>query len=82
MLVVEDDPTVAEVGSEYLRRAGNRLRVAATVAAALRAADEQPPDVIVLDVRLPDGNGSTSAPASAATAAARCPTCGRTAWQG
>jgi len=57
VLVVEDDPIVAEVVSSYLTRAGHDVRSAATVAAAVRAAAQQPPDVVVLDVMLPDGTG-------------------------
>ncbi len=57
VLVVEDDPTVAEVVSSYLTRAGHEVLTAATVAAAVRAAAHQPPEVAVVDVLLPDGTG-------------------------
>lgn len=57
VLVVEDDPTVAEVVSSYLTRAGHDVQSAGTVAAAVGAAAQHPPEVVVLDVMLPDGTG-------------------------
>lgn len=57
MLVVEDDPTVSEVVDSYLTRAGHEVSTASTVAGAVRAADRCPPDVVILDVMLPDGSG-------------------------
>ena len=57
ILVVEDEPAVAEVVSLYLRRAGYAVRVAETGPAALREFDMQPPNLIVLDVMLPGLDG-------------------------
>lgn len=57
VLVVEDDPTVSEVVASYLSRAGHEVRTAATVAGAESAAAERVPEVVVLDVMLPDGTG-------------------------
>lgn len=43
---------------EYM---GRRVSVAATVSAALAAVGEDPPDLILLDLTLPDGDGLTVA---------------------
>ncbi len=53
VLVVEDEPTIAEVVARYLKRAGYETRVAADGAAALTAVASRLPDVVVLDVMLP-----------------------------
>jgi DNA-binding response OmpR family regulator len=57
ILVVEDEPAVAEVVGLYLRRAGYVVRVAPNGQAALREFDQQPPTLIVLDVMLPGIDG-------------------------
>jgi len=53
VLVVDDEPTIAEVVARYLERAGYRTRVAADGAAAIEAAAQQRPDLVVLDLMLP-----------------------------
>ena len=57
VLVVDDEPTIAEVVSRYLQRAGYETRIAATGGAALRAVAEKAPDLIVLDLMLPGIDG-------------------------
>jgi two-component system KDP operon response regulator KdpE len=57
VLVVEDDPAVAEVLCTSLRGRGYRVEVAETGAGALDAASELEPDVVVLDLGLPDIDG-------------------------
>ena len=57
ILVVEDEPAVAEVVSLYLRRAGYGVRVVNTGQAALREIDHQPPALIILDLMLPGLDG-------------------------
>ena len=58
LLVVEDDPRLAEMLSEYLGRAGFRISVASTGASALRQlAEETSYDAVVLDLMLPDMDG-------------------------
>jgi DNA-binding response OmpR family regulator len=57
VLVVDDEPTIAEVVSRYLERAGYRTRVAADGAAAIEAAAESRPDLVVLDLMLPRIDG-------------------------
>ena len=57
VLVVDDEPTIGEVVSAYLRRAGYETRVAADGPAALAAVAERSPDLIVLDLMLPGVDG-------------------------
>src|SRR4051794_41537134 len=57
ILVVDDEPTIGEVVSAYLRRAGYETRIAADGYAALAAVDERSPDLIVLDLMLPGIDG-------------------------
>jgi DNA-binding response OmpR family regulator len=57
VLVVDDEPTIAEVVSRYLERAGYRTRVAMDGARALELVARQRPDLIVLDLMLPGIDG-------------------------
>ncbi|MDA5279417.1 response regulator transcription factor [Streptomyces sp. Isolate_45] len=57
VLVVDDDPTVSEVVTGYLERAGFTVLRAADGPAALEAADRHRPDLIVLDLMLPGMDG-------------------------
>jgi two-component system response regulator ResD len=57
VLVVDDEPTIGEVVSNYLERAGYETRVAADGPAALAAVAERSPDLIVLDLMLPGIDG-------------------------
>ena len=57
VLVVEDEPTVADVVVRYLERDGHDVEVAGDGPAALRAFDDFRPDLIVLDLMLPGLDG-------------------------
>jgi DNA-binding response OmpR family regulator len=57
VLVVDDEPTIAEVVSRYLERAGYRTRIAGDGAEALQAVAERRPDLVVLDLMLPGIDG-------------------------
>ena len=57
VLVVEDEPNIAESLSFLLGRAGFSVEVIAEGDAALKAALAAPPDVMVLDVMLPGMDG-------------------------
>ncbi|RJL32211.1 response regulator transcription factor [Bailinhaonella thermotolerans] len=57
ILVVEDDPTVAEVVTRYLERDGHRVESVGDGAEALRRALASPPDLLVLDLMLPGVDG-------------------------
>ncbi|MEU8524941.1 MULTISPECIES: response regulator transcription factor [Streptomyces] len=57
VLVVDDDPTVAEVVTGYLERAGFAVEHAADGSDGLRRAEERWPDLVVLDLMLPGLDG-------------------------
>lgn len=57
ILVVDDDDGLRLDLVDYLSLKGFRATGAATAAACRQALDRMPPDVILLDVRLPDGHG-------------------------
>jgi DNA-binding response OmpR family regulator len=57
VLVVDDEPTIAEVVSRYMERAGYATRVAGDGYEALRLAREERPDLVVLDIMLPGIDG-------------------------
>jgi signal transduction histidine kinase/ActR/RegA family two-component response regulator len=58
VLCVEDNPSNARLVELLLgRRLGMRLSFAATAAGALELARREPPDLILLDLNLPDGSG-------------------------
>jgi DNA-binding response OmpR family regulator len=57
VLVVDDDPTVAEVVATYLRRAGIEVELAADGVTALAVAGRARPDLVVLDLMLPGLSG-------------------------
>jgi DNA-binding response OmpR family regulator len=57
VLVVEDEPAIADVIVTYLSKSGYRVRVESDGAAALEAVRAQRPDAIVLDVGLPTIDG-------------------------
>jgi two-component system, OmpR family, response regulator RegX3 len=57
VLFVEDERSILDPFSRALAREGFEPVPARTVAEALEAAREAPPDVVLLDVMLPDGDG-------------------------
>ena len=57
VLVVDDDPAIARAMRINLTAQGYRVTVAADGASALRAAADRAPDVVVLDLGLPDLDG-------------------------
>ncbi|UUU29478.1 response regulator transcription factor [Streptomyces sp. CA-210063] len=59
LLVVDDEPVVLELLPTALRHAGFTVTTAATGRQAVAAAYENPPDLVVLDVMLPDMDGFT-----------------------
>jgi DNA-binding response OmpR family regulator len=57
ILVVEDEDSISEPFVEALRRAGFEPLVTRTAAGALEMAEGAEPDLVVLDLTLPDGDG-------------------------
>src|SRR3954463_1104900 len=57
ILMVEDEQSITEPLSEALAREGFDTEVAGTAARALELAGQAAPDLILLDVMLPDGSG-------------------------
>ena len=57
VLVVDDEPNLAEVLSSVLRHEGWDVRSAGTGLSAVRTGREFRPDAIVLDMTLPDFDG-------------------------
>ena len=57
ILVVEDEPSIAEVVSLYLTRAGYQVTAACDGEAALSSLARQLPDLVVLDLMLPKVSG-------------------------
>jgi two-component system response regulator RegX3 len=57
ILVVEDEESISQPFAEALRRAGFEAVVTATAAGALQLADSEEPDLVMLDLALPDGDG-------------------------
>lgn len=57
LLVVEDEPSIRELLCASLRFAGFAVTSAATGSEALQAARDDSPDLVLLDVMLPDRDG-------------------------
>ena len=58
VLVVDDEPQILRALGTTLRGAGYTVDTAATVADALTTAAASPPEAVILDLVLPDGNGT------------------------
>ena len=57
ILVVEDNALVTGALRVLFEATGHRFTEAGTVAEAVRICTDDPPDVMFLDLRLPDGDG-------------------------
>ncbi len=57
ILVVEDEPSLAEVVSLYLKRAGYQVQIAADGKQAMTLLERQIPDFVILDLMLPEIDG-------------------------
>lgn len=61
ILIVEDDPIVSAILSASLAQSGYNVRQAETGAGARESFAAQPADLVLIDIRLPDGLGHTVA---------------------
>ena len=57
VLVVDDDPQVLHFLADVLQLAGYGVTVASSGAVALKMVDQQAPDLIVLDLSMPEPDG-------------------------
>jgi two-component system KDP operon response regulator KdpE len=57
VLVVEDNSLVSDAMRILFEASGSRVSVAGSVAEALRVSGEDPADLVLLDLTLPDGDG-------------------------
>jgi DNA-binding response OmpR family regulator len=57
IFVIEDEPSIAEVVSLYLKRNGFQVETAADGKAAMAMLERQIPDLVVLDLMLPEIDG-------------------------
>lgn len=57
ILVVDDEPRIREVVQYALEREGCKVTLAENAKQAARALEQQTPDLIILDIMLPDANG-------------------------
>lgn len=55
--ILEDDPDISELVAFILTEAGYDTKECGTIALFKTAISERLPDIIVLDILLPDGNG-------------------------
>lgn len=57
MLVVDDEPQILEVLQAYLEREGLMVQTASDVAGAMSTIERFGPELLILDITLPDGSG-------------------------
>ena len=57
ILIVDDEPPIVELARLYLEREGFHVESCGTAAAGLASAASLEPDLVVLDLMLPDGDG-------------------------
>jgi CheY-like chemotaxis protein len=57
LLVVDDEPDAREFVARIMTEAGADVRVAASTAEALRAIADQPPDLLISDIGMPQSDG-------------------------
>ena len=57
ILIVEDDADIRAANRDLLELAGYRVVTASTLASGRDAVERNHPDLVILDVLLPDGSG-------------------------
>lgn len=62
ILVVDDEPLILEMTSEFLKDAGFEAITATSSAEALKRIAEKPVDAVLLDIRMPGEDGLAALP--------------------
>ena len=57
IMIIDDDPLICRTLSRYIRNMGHDVHSSLTLEEGLKDLSSRPCDVLLLDVRLPDGNG-------------------------
>jgi DNA-binding response OmpR family regulator len=57
VLMIEDDPSIAEMYRVQLEHDGYRVTIATTAEVGLTTMTKNPPDIVLLDLLLPDRSG-------------------------
>ncbi len=57
IIIVDDEPANLQILTEILKQKGYKVRPAASGKQALQGAGLEPPDLILLDINMPDLNG-------------------------
>jgi len=57
VLLVDDDPDAREIYSRLLREQGLEVRTAGGLSDCLAELEEEPPDLVILDLLMPQGDG-------------------------
>jgi len=57
ILIVDDDPDNLQVLERFLKKKGYRIRLAQSGSVALQTAERDPPDLVLLDINMPDLGG-------------------------
>jgi signal transduction histidine kinase len=57
ILVIDDTPSTLRVMFDYLEKQGFRVRIASNGFNALRSIEQEPPDIILLDIMMPGMDG-------------------------
>jgi len=71
VLIVEDSSLVSDAMRILFEASAHRVTTAASVAEAIKAHADDPADLVLLDLTLPDGDGLAVLAAAATTATAR-----------
>ncbi len=65
IMLVEDEPSIAEVVTLYLKRAGYQVMAFDDGAAALEQLKQKMPDLLILDLMVPNVDGYADHPLAA-----------------
>jgi two-component system, NtrC family, nitrogen regulation response regulator NtrX len=72
ILIVDDEPNIRRMLSSLLVAEGHMVTTAGDGASGLKSAQDSEPDVVLLDLALPDASGTDAAARAAATVSRTC----------